>query len=214
MIYLLSPLTKEGTYHLPMIEFNIYDVKLDISNYDYLMFTSKQAVVSADRLNPKWKDTPTLAIGKATAKQIESLGGVVAYYPKEFYGEVLGKDIVKKFSDKKILYIRPKEISFDSKAFLSKEGIILDEVVVYETGCISYDISASPKDGAIIIFTSPSTIHCFFKNFDWKDSYTAIVIGEATKVHLPKNIRVFVADTPLISSCIGKAKELLKANQL
>lgn len=214
MIYLLSPLEKEGTKHLPMIAFSIYDVDLEVASYDYLMFTSKQAVVSAESLNPQWKTIPTLAIGKATAKQIEKLGGTVAYHPKSFYGASLGQDIIENFSDKKILYIRPKEVSFDSKMFLTKVGITLDEAVIYETHCITYKPSNRPEKGAIIIFTSPSTIHCFLKNFDWDESYIAIVIGEATKEHLLENTRVFVADVPLISSCVSKAKELLKANQL
>ena len=214
MIYLLSPLAKEGTIHLPMIAFGLYDVDLKVAPYDYLMFTSKQAVVSAESLNPQWKTIPALAIGKATAKQIEKLGGTVAYHPKSFYGASLGQDIIEKFSDKKILYIRPKEVSFDSKTFLAKAGITLDEVIIYETHCITYKLFDRPKEGAIIIFTSPSTIHCFLKNFEWEESYTAIVIGEATKEHLLENTRVFVADVPLISSCLSKAKELLKANQL
>ena len=209
MIYLLSPLVKEGTKHLPMIAFSLCDVDLEVAPYDYLMFTSKQAVVSAESLNPQWKSIPTLAIGKATAKQIEKLGGTVAYHPKSFYGASLGQDIIEKFSDKKILYIRPKEVSFDSKTFLAKAGMTLDEAVIYETHCITYTLKDRPKEGAIIIFTSPSTIHCFLKNFDWNESYTAIVIGEATKEHLPENTRVFVSDVPLISSCIEKAEEVL-----
>ena len=209
MIYLLSPLAKEGTRHLPMIAFGLCDVDLEVASYDYLMFTSKQAVVSAEKLNPGWKKIPTLAIGKATAGQIEKLGGTVAYSPENFYGNVLGQDIVDRFGDKKILYIRPKEVSFDAKRFLTKAGIALDEAVVYETHCISYNPSDKPEEGAIIIFTSPSTIHCFLRNFDWDMNYTAVVIGEATKAHLPEGAKVFVAQKPLISSCIEKAEALL-----
>jgi len=214
MIYLLSPTPKEQTVHLPMISFSLLDVLLEFEGYDLLMFTSKQAVVSADLLNPNWKKIPALAIGKATAKQIEDLGGEVFYQPETFYGESLGQDIIEHFSDKKILYLRPKKVSFDSKTFLEKAGIEIDEKIIYETKCREYSNADKPEAGAIIIFTSPSTIHCFFKNFAWDESYTAVVIGEATKVHLGKDIRVFVADKPLISSCIAKAKEILTPNQL
>ena len=214
MIYLLSPTPQEETTALPMIAFTLLDEVLETAKYDLLMFTSKQAVMSAELLNPKWKEVPCLAIGKATAKQIEALGGTVAYHPKSFYGEALALDIVNYFKEKKILYIRPKEVSFDSRAFLEKAGIELDEKVIYETTCQGYEKRDRPQKGAIIIFTSPSTIHCFLKNFDWDESYTAIVIGEATKVHLPKQVKVFVANTPLISSCIAKAKEVLTANKL
>jgi len=214
MIYLLSPTAKEGIEHLPMIRFNLLNVEIDVENYDFLMFTSKQAVISANMLNEKWKNTPCLAIGKATANQIEALGGSVSYHPTSFYGKSLGEDIIEKFSDKKILYLRPKEVSFDSKTFLTQAGIHLDEKIIYETICNTYTMIDKPKPHAIIIFTSPSTIQCFLKNFQWNESYIAVVIGEATKEHLPKDVKVFVADKPLISYCIAKAKEVLTANKL
>jgi uroporphyrinogen-III synthase len=210
MIYLLSPLEKEGTFSLPMIEFSLLAEKIDFSSCDTLMFTSKQAVVSADAIDEKWKGFPSVAIGGATKKKIEELGGEVIYYPKEFYGEALAKDIEKSFSDKKLLYLRPKEISFDSKAYLEKNGIALEEQVIYETSCIKYGLNEKPKKDATIIFTSPSTINCFFKNFNWDESYIAILIGHATKAHLPKMCRYVIADEPLIDACIKKAIEVEK----
>ena len=209
MIYLLSPLSKEGTIHLPMIRFSLLPSTIDFSRCDTLMFTSKQAVRSAEALNPEWKKYPCLAIGSATAKEIELLGGKVFYQPKSFYGERLSQDIITQFQDKKILYLRPKEVSFDSKNFLSKEGIQIQEQIIYETSCISYEKKEKPGKNAIIIFTSPSTIHCFLKNFEWDESYTAVVIGEATKEHLPTHARYEVADTPIIDACITKASQIL-----
>jgi uroporphyrinogen-III synthase len=207
-IYLLSPSQREGTFSLPMIEFSLKADKIDFSTCDTLMFTSKQAVVSADKIDSNWKNYPCVAIGPATKKQIENLGGEVIYYPKSFYGETLSRDISQFFRDKKLLYLRPEVISFDSKAFLQKEGITLQEQIIYKTSCIKYTPKEKPLKNSIIIFTSPSTIHCFLKNFNWDESYTAVVIGEATKVHLPLNANYVVADEPLISSCIEKAHQI------
>ncbi len=209
MIYLLSPLRKEGTIHLPMIRFSLLHSALDLSKCDTLLFTSKQAVKSAEALNPEWKKYPCIAIGSATAKEIESLGGNVIYQPKSFYAERLSQDIIAQFQDKKILYLRPKEVSFESKKFLATAGIALQEQIIYETSCIRYDKQDKPGRNAIIIFTSPSTIHCFLKNFQWDDSYTAVVIGEATKVHLPDGVHYEAADRPTIDACILKAKQIL-----
>ncbi len=211
-IYLLSPTPKEGTIALPMINFTVIAKSIDFSYSDTLMFTSKQAVVTADKIDSSWKNYPCVAIGPATKKQIEDLGGKVIYYPKSFYGETLSQDIAQFFRDKKILYLRPQEISFDSKGFLEKEGIILQEQIIYETSCLQYTSEEKPSKNAVIIFTSPSTIHCFLKNFDWDESYTAVVIGKATKVHLPTGAAYVVADTPLISSCIEKAKEIANSS--
>jgi len=207
-IYLLSPLVKDNTLSLPMITFSLSVDTLDVSSYDYLMFTSKQAVKSADILNPLWKSIPCLAIGEATAEQIKALGGIVAYQPQSFYGQSLSLAIVERFKDKKILYIRPKEISFDSKAFLAHAGVELKEQIVYETTCKTYFKQNKPSKNAIIIFTSPSTIHCFFKNFSWDYTYTAVVIGESTRNHLPDDVKYVVAKKPTIDACIEKAQEI------
>ena len=213
-IYLLSPLKKEGTIFLPMITFSLLTQNIELSKCDMLMFTSKQAVLSAESINPLWKEIPCLAIGDATAKQIESLGGTVYHKPKIFYAKSLSDDIIKKFKDKNITYLRPKEVSFDSKHFLAQENILLNEQVIYETTCISYEKKYAPQKNAIIIFTSPSTVKCFFNNFSWDKSYIAIVIGEATKKHLQEEVHMYVADVATIEACILKAKEFLTANRL
>ncbi len=205
MIYLLSPLKKDNTISLPMIRFEITAKEIDFSNIDTLMFTSKQAVVSANNIDENWKNYPSIAIGGATKAKIEELGGEVIFYPKKFYGKELTSNIKEFFSHKKILYLRPEKISFDSKGFLEKEGINLKEQIIYKTLCREYTQKDKPIKGAIIIFTSPSTINCFFKNFSWDSSYTAILIGEATKAHLPKYCKYEIANKPLIDSCIDKA---------
>jgi len=207
-IYLLSPTPQKGTIALPMIDFAITAESIDFSHSDTLMFTSKQAVVTADKIDLSWKNYPCVAIGPATKKQIEDLGGRVIYHPKSFYGDTLSHDIVQFFRDKKLLYLRPKKISFDSRDFLEKEGITLQEQIIYETSCLQYSSEEKPLKNAIIIFTSPSTIHCFLKNFKWDESYTAVVIGKATKAHLPVDAKYVVADEPLIEACIKKAKEV------
>ena len=209
MIYLLSPHQKEGCKHLPMIAFSLIEQTLTFEGYDLLMFTSKQAVKSAELLNKQWKTLPCLAIGASTAEEIERLGGSVLYQPESFYGKSLSKEIIEEFSDKKILYLRPKTVSFDSKGFLEQAGIKLDEKIIYETSCVNYTKENAPGKNAIIIFTSPSTIHCFLENFAWDDSYTAVVIGESTREHLPEQAHYEVADLPRIDACIEKAKQIL-----
>jgi len=82
MIYLLSPLKKEGTISLPMISFELVAKEIDFSSCDTLMFTSKQAVVSTNAIDKRWREYPCIAIGGATKKKIEELGGRVIYAPK------------------------------------------------------------------------------------------------------------------------------------
>ncbi|MDY0402405.1 uroporphyrinogen-III synthase [Sulfurovum sp.] len=207
-IYLLSPSPAEGTISLPMISFSIVSERLDFEGCDTLMFTSKQAVKSAERIDPNWKKYPTVAVGPATKKQIEALGGRVIYYPSSFYGKNLSRDIVRYFKEKKLLYLRPQKVSFDTKEYLKSAGVTVQEQVIYETSCIAYTQEEAPSRGAIIIFTSPSTMECFFKNFEWDESYTAVLIGDATKGALKRGMDYVVADRALIKSCIEKAKSL------
>jgi len=208
-IYLLSPSAKKEIISLPMIHFKSLVESIDFSSCDTLMFTSKQGVISAESINPKWKNIPCLAIGTETAKQIEKIGGKILHQASSFYGESLSKIIVEKFYDKNILYLRPKKISFDSKTYLFKYGINMEEKIIYETQCKHYVYTNKPTKNAIIIFTSPSTIKCFFKNFDWDESYTAIVIGETTKKYLLKNMSYVVASRPTIDACIHEAHKIL-----
>jgi len=172
------------------------------------MFTSKQAVITAESIDPEWKKIPAIAIGPATKKQIEMLDGNVIFHPEDFYGEQLAEDIASFFQDRHILYLRPKKITFDSKGYLAKKGIVLQEQIIYETSCLHYTTEDQPPEHSVIIFTSPSTIRCFLENFDWLSSYTAVVIGQSTKIYLPKECDFAVADQPLIDACIEKALQL------
>jgi uroporphyrinogen-III synthase len=191
-----------------MIFFEQIAESIDFSNVDTLIFTSKQAVATADKIDKNWKNFPVIAIGGATKAKVESLGGKVIHHPKKFYGESLASDIKKYFETRKLLYLRPQEVSFDTKGFLEKEGISIREEIIYRTSCLKYGSEKKPLEGSTIIFTSPSTIRCFLKNFEWDSSYTAVLIGNATKAHLPKGCRYAVADKPLIDACIEKAKNL------
>ena len=207
-IYLCSPKEFEGTISLPMIKFTRLKDSIDLSSVDTLLFTSKQAIIYTNEISKEWQNKKILAVGSATAKMAKELGATDIYHPKEFYGEVLANDILANFSNSKIAYIRPKVISFDSKAFLGKEGIDIKEEILYETTCQEYRGKVL-EYGAVVIFTSPSTIECFFKSFSWDSSYKAVVIGKSTLKNLPQNVTAFVANEATITSCVDKAQEIV-----
>jgi uroporphyrinogen-III synthase len=208
--YLLSPTPKSGVISLPMIAFETFEIELCFEGVDLLLFTSKQAVKSAELLNPAWKNFPAIAIGSATAKMVRSLGGEVCYQAKKFYGEVLSEEIATRFKEKKLLYLRPQKVAFDAKASLQKRGVLVQEKILYKTLCCLYPKEQNPPQGSTIIFTSPSTIHCFLENFGWDCSYVAIVIGETTKRHLPNDAICKVAKEPTIEACLQRALGVCK----
>ncbi len=208
-IYLCSPNKFDGCEYLPMIEFKRVVNSLDLDGFDAIIFTSKQAIKVTNQLTKDWKDKKILAVGSATAKMAKELGAKDIYNPKEFYGKALAKDIIKHFSNLKMIYLRPKKIAFDSVTFLQQNGLNVLQKVIYETKCIKYKNKELDKN-AIIIFTSPSTIECFFNNFKWDKSFKAVVIGKTTLSALDNNIDVYIADEPTINSCVKKAQELAK----
>jgi uroporphyrinogen-III synthase len=188
-----------------MIRFEIVADRIDYRGCDTLMFTSKQAVLSAERIDPGWKALPAVAIGPATAAKIRELGGRVLHQPADYYGKNLAEDLVRLFRERRLLYLRPEKVSFDSRSFLAAAGVELKEQVIYRTACRRYGAGEAPPAGSVIVFTSPSTIHCFLENFSWREDYRAVVIGRATLEHLPEGCEYAVAEEPSIDACVSRA---------
>lgn len=208
MVYLLSSSFHNGVENLPMIEFVPTAKNIDFSSYDVLLFTSQNAVFITNETNPAWLDFPCIAIGSQTVKKIKELGGVVVGAGESFYASNLAQMILEKFANKKILYLRPKEIASNALISLKDYGVDIDDRIIYETKCKNYNTGHKPPEGAIIIATSPSTIKCFIKNFGSFDGYKVIVIGDTTAAALPLDTDFIIASKPLISECIKLAKEI------
>ncbi len=207
-VYLLSPTPYEGTVHLPMLQFELTTNTFECEDIDLLLFTSKQAVRSAESINKKWKTIPTIAIGEATKNEIQKYGGTVAYVASESYGINLADEISDLFKTQKILYLRPQEVQHDIKSALEISDITIKEQILYHTSCINYAKSKAPAKESYIIFTSPSTVKCFWKNFFWEESYKAVAIGKSTAKAFPLNIRYSISLKPTIDSCIMETKML------
>ncbi|MBD3807428.1 MAG: uroporphyrinogen-III synthase [Epsilonproteobacteria bacterium] len=207
MIYLFSSSKYDSVVNMPLIEFEILKRNVDLAGYDMLLFTSKNAVTILDKINEKWQDMPSIAIGEESAKAIVKLGGKVAL-ASSGYSKNLADDIKEKFADNKILYIRPKVVATNHINNLIKTGVALDEVVLYETMCKKYDILQKPPLDSTLIFTSPSTINCFIDNFGFPNGYKIVAIGETTAKALPRDVKYVMPKTPNIKECIKLAFSL------
>ncbi|MCG3716967.1 uroporphyrinogen-III synthase, partial [Aliarcobacter butzleri] len=82
----------------------------------------------------------------------------------------------------------------------------LDEIIAYKTSCKKSNIIL--EENSIFIFTSPSSVECFFKQYSWKNSYKAIVIGKTTAEFLPSNINYEISSQTSVEECIKLAKQL------
>ena len=203
-IYILSEKKFESAKNLPCIVINYIKKEIDLSCYDALVFTSKNGVEAIDNLNKSWKNLPAYSIGSGTSKVIKEFGGNVVYEAKNSYGDDFAKEIKKRLKGKRVLFLRAKEVTSKLNKILKENGVLLDEEIVYETLCNDCKNLQTPPKNSCIIFSSPSTIKCFFKCFEWDSSYKAIVIGEVTLKALPKDIPYTLSDKPNIPSCITK----------
>jgi len=209
-IYLLSPTPKDGVRHLPMIKFETIPQDIEFNKFDGLIITSKQGVIALDEIScGKWKTLPVAAIGELTAKEVEKRGGEVIFIASSAYGDVLAYELALNFKDFRWLYPRPKVVVSKIVADLRSSGIEVEEKVIYETSCVEYDHSSKPCSGAVLIFTSPSIVKCFFKNFSWDRSYKAVAIGKKTASAFPDNIKIEISPTTSIDEAIRFSENLI-----
>ena len=202
-IYTLSDKKIEG-----IDKFSVFDIKyihqnIDFRSYDALIFTSKNAVKAIDNINKEWKTKPSYAIAKKTAEVIKQYGGVVEFIGEANHGDDFAKEILTKFKDKKLLYLRASKVVSNLIEILQ-----CDEVIIYETVCKQFSKNTTLPKNSTIIFSSPSTIQCFLKNVQWDKSFTAISIGKTTAKFFPSYIVPYIADNTSLESCVEKALEI------
>ncbi len=209
-IFVLSDKKFKGAKNLPVIKFNFFDKKIDLSKYDALVFTSKNGVEAIDRIDKRWREIPSFSIGKGTSKAVKEKGGNLVFTASSSYGDDFAKEIVPLLKGKRALFLRAKEVTSFLNKILKDNGVMLDEEIVYETVCNECNNLFTPPEHSIIIFSSPSTIKCFFNCFKWMESYKAVVIGKKTASFMPESIKYFLSDKQTIDSCIKFAGKLRK----
>jgi uroporphyrinogen-III synthase len=211
LIYILSEKKYKDAQNLPVILIKHLSKNINLSHYEALIFSSKNGVIAIDALTDVWKDIPSYSIGTGTSKEVEKRGGTIVYEARSSYGDDFAKEIREKLNGKKALFLRAKVVTSSLNTILEDAGVLLDEEIVYETVCAECKTLNTPPDGSIIIFSSPSTIECFFQCFTWKLNYTAVVIGTKTASYMPKDIPFEMAPQQSIPSCIELAKKLSKS---
>ena len=209
-IYLLSDTFHEGVVNLPQIKVTCKEIELDLTPYDALVFSSKNGVKAIENINKNWQKIPSYAIGEPTAKTITKLNGNLVYTSDSSYGDDFAQEICPELKGKKVLFLRAKKVLSNLENILKQSGIDLKSEVVYETTCKEKKPLHVESENSVFIFTSPSTVECFFSNYKWLDTYQAVCIGDVTAKALPKNISLHVSKVQSIQSCIKIAKTLSK----
>jgi uroporphyrinogen-III synthase len=206
-IYLLNNLKYEGVENLEVFGIDYLESKIDLSKYDALIFTSKNAIYSLDSFNQTWKSIPAYAIAPKTANIINEYEGNLAFTGFSSHGNEFAKELILLLKNKKTLYVRALKTVSNIMDILKENSIDIDELITYKTSCKKSEVVLE-KD-SVFIFSAPSSVECFFKNYTWDDSYKAIVIGKTTAKYLPSNIKYSISEKTSIDECIKLAKQLL-----
>lgn len=206
-IYLLSNQKYEGVENLEVFEIEYIKSDINLSFYDALVFTSKNAVYSINSYNEDWKNIDSYVIAPKTAQVIENLGGKAVFTGITSHGNEFALELITLLKNKKVLYIKALKTVSNLVGILRKNKIILDELIAYKTSCKKSNIIL--EDNSVFIFTSPSSVECFFSQYSWKNSYKAIVIGKTTAKFLPKEVNYVISSETSIDECINLARQSL-----
>ncbi len=197
----------DGIINIPLLGIEYLPKDVDLNKYDALIFTSKNAIYSINSFNTHWKKIPSYAIAKKTEAVIEKEGGIVEFVGKTGHGDDFANELKDILKDKKALYIRAKKVVSKLTEILKSNSVDIDELITYQTKCNDCEKKVPIPKNSIIIFSSPSTIKCFFDNYKWDDSYQAILIGKTTASYLPEHISYKISPTQSIDDCIELAKK-------
>ena len=206
-IYLLNNLKYEGIENLQVFGIEYIPSDIDLSKYDALVFTSKNAIYSIDSFNEDWKKIPSYAIAPQTANIINEYNGKLAFTGISAHGNEFATELIPELKNKKVLYIRALKTVSNIVGILKENNIDIDILIAYKTSCLKS--TKVLENNSIFVFTAPSCVECFFNNYKWHDSYKAITIGKTTADYLPKNIEYIVSEKTSIDECIKLAKQLL-----
>jgi uroporphyrinogen-III synthase len=204
-IYILSDKKNHNTENLPVVTTKVIPREIDFNQYDILLFLSKNAVLSMDSFNTSWREKPSYAMTEQTGKAIQKLKGALLSIDEDYTAHEFEQQLSKRLEGKRVLCIRSKEASSDLKNKLDSQNIVCDEAIVYETVCKRQISKTILPKNSIIIFSSPSTVDCFFLNKEWDRSYKAITIGKTTAEYLPEYISPHIVESKSIESCIREA---------
>ncbi|MCG3677670.1 uroporphyrinogen-III synthase [Aliarcobacter butzleri] len=205
-IYLLNEQKYEDVENLEVFQIEYIKSDVDLKKYDALVFTSKNGVKAINSFNQYWKNISSYAIAQKTANTIMKLGGVVEFIGNSGHGNDFAYELKNVLKDKKVLYVKALKTVSNLPNILKENGIFLDEIIAYKTSCKKSNIIL--EENSIFIFTSPSSVECFFKQYSWKNSYKAIVIGKTTAEFLPSNVIYEISSQTSVEECIKLAKQL------
>ena len=201
-IYLVSKTSYHetaGITHIPILSIHFLTPDIDFDLYEGIIVTSKQGALALKHYAPNWERLHVICVGESTAQEVKKLGGIHIECA-DGYGKSIS-DVLRQYQGR-WLYLRPKMIASSWPSHVREAGMILDEVIIYETTCNETMEKIEIADNAVLIFTSPSSIECFMKKYPLRSTQDIVVIGKTTQNALPLGIKSTLSETTSVESCV------------
>jgi uroporphyrinogen-III synthase len=175
---------------------------IELSDQDIrAVFTSAKAVNSVKKLLPAKPSWEIFCIGYKTKKDVGDVFGNENIVSFADNGEQLAEEVIKKPSSKRLVFFCGNQRREVLPEKLKKNGIELEELVVYKT-IEKPQIISKHYDG--ILFFSPSGVRSFFSVNTANDTVKIFAIGATTA----KEIKLF-SKLPIIISRHPDKEELV-----
>ncbi|WP_462104679.1 uroporphyrinogen-III synthase [Campylobacter concisus] len=209
-IYLISntKTTDESIVNLSVSKIEFLKFELNLSDYDVLVATSKNAFNALKFNNIKAINLLVFAIANSCAAAAREFGFSEIYTGKNAHGDDFAREILLLLKGKKVLYLKGKDSASNFLEILQNGGVNIKAIVAYENVLNPCKMELKPPKNSILIFASPLNVKNFLNNFGWDESYQAISIGKVTAKEL-KFTEPIVSQSQDINACIALAKTLL-----
>ena len=209
MIYLVGKERFIGVKNIILNKILFFDFAVNLNEYQALIVSSKNALRALKRSKNKLKlDLSLYVVGKESANYAKALGFTNIKIPPKAYGKDLVKAFKEELKGKKCLYLRAKEIASNLDEKLVDSGAILEQIIVYENAYTPPSLPIKLERPAVIIFTAPSSIKNFLKNFRIDKKYKIVVIGKTTAAALSQKKNIFIPKEQSIKACVDLARAL------
>ncbi len=209
-IYLISntKTTDESVVNLSVSKIEFLKFELNLSDYDVLVATSKNAfnALKFNGISPI--NLPVFAIANSCAAAAREFGFSEIYTGNNAHGDDFAREILPLLKGKKVLYLKGRDSASNFLEILQNGGVNIKAVIAYENILNPCKMELKPPKNSILIFASPLNVKNFLSNFGWDESYKVISIGKVTAKEL-KFTESIVSQSQDINACIALAKTLL-----
>ena len=209
-IYLISntKTTDESVINLSVSKIEFLKFELNLSDYDELVATSKNAfnALKFNGISPI--NLPVFAIANSCAAAAIEFGFSEIYTGQNAHGDDFAREILPLLKGKKVIYLKGKDSASNFLEILQNGGVNIKVIIAYQNVLNPCKMELKPSKNSILIFASPLNVKNFLNNFGWDESYQAISIGKVTAKEL-KFTEPIVSQSQDINACIALAKTLL-----